>query len=56
MVVITVAAIIAYFVPSLRKRVVVQLRQAREALGVLTSGRKLLELFGGTSCHRCSLR
>jgi uncharacterized membrane protein YbhN (UPF0104 family) len=47
MVVLVVAGVVVFFVPSLRKKVTVQLHQARDALQVLRSGTKLLELFGG---------
>ena len=42
-----VAAVVALLVPSLRARAVAALRQARDALVVLRSPTKLLELYGG---------
>ena len=47
LVVVIVAAVVVVSVPSLRRRAVTMLQQARDALHVLRSPRKLLQLFGG---------
>jgi uncharacterized membrane protein YbhN (UPF0104 family) len=47
MALLVVAGVVVFFVPSLRKKVTVQLHQARDALQVLRNGSKLLQLFGG---------
>ena len=44
---IAVAAVIAFAVPALRQRVLGWLHEARDALQVLRTPRKLLQLFGG---------
>ena len=44
---LVVAAAIAFAVPSLRRRVLTWLHQARDALQVLRDPRKLLQLYGG---------
>jgi uncharacterized protein (TIRG00374 family) len=46
-VVLLVAAVIAIAVPSLRHRLVVGLREARDALHVLRNPRRLVQLYGG---------
>jgi len=46
-IVLILAALITLLVPSLRRRVITLLHEARESLNVLRSSRKLLQLFGG---------
>jgi uncharacterized membrane protein YbhN (UPF0104 family) len=45
--VVAVAGVVALAVPALRKRVGIALREARDALRVLRSPSKLIELYGG---------
>jgi glycosyltransferase 2 family protein len=45
--VLVVAGVVALAVPTLREKAAVALRQAREALAVLRSPSKLIELYGG---------
>jgi uncharacterized membrane protein YbhN (UPF0104 family) len=49
---IILAVIIGFAVPKLRKRMMVTVGQFREALQVLRSPSKLLELFGGNLCSQ----
>jgi uncharacterized protein (TIRG00374 family) len=42
-----IAGVVSFAVPSIRRRVRSWMHQARDALQVLRSGRKLLELYGG---------
>jgi uncharacterized membrane protein YbhN (UPF0104 family) len=46
-VVVIVAGAVTFAVPSLRQRLLTSLRQARDALQVLRSPRKLVQLYGG---------
>jgi uncharacterized membrane protein YbhN (UPF0104 family) len=47
LVVVVIVALVVLIVPSLRQRAVTWYHEAREALQVLRSGRKLLQLYGG---------